>query len=51
MEVIRVDNSQVEIWYGGKPNHPESDFIASFHYTLCRELIAALKHFEQSEGR
>jgi hypothetical protein len=40
----------VEIWYG-LPNEPESDFIGSFHYTLCKETIAAIKKFEQSEGR
>ena len=41
----------VEVWYGGKADDPESDFVATFHYTLCKELIAALKKFEQQEGR
>jgi hypothetical protein len=50
MKVIRK-NSQVEVWYGGEPNDCEADFVATFDYTLCPELIAALKRFEQREGR
>jgi hypothetical protein len=50
MSVIRVENGQVEVWYG-EPNHPESDFIGAFEFSLCPQLIAALKHFEQKEGR
>jgi hypothetical protein len=50
MNIIRVEDSQVEIWYG-EPNHPESDFIGTFYCDLVPQLIAELKHFEQSEGR
>lgn len=50
LEVVRVGDL-VEVWYGGKKDDPESDFIGAFHYTLCPELIAGLKRFEQSEGR
>lgn len=41
----------VDVWYGGQVDDPESDFVGTFHYTLCKELIAALKRFEQQEGR
>jgi hypothetical protein len=50
MNVIRCENGQVEIWYG-EPFEREGDFIGTFHFTLCKQLIAALKHFEQVEGR
>tara|TARA_R110000851_G_scaffold9707_8_gene35853 strand:+ start:276 stop:425 length:150 start_codon:yes stop_codon:yes gene_type:complete len=49
MEVIRV-GALVEVWLG-YPDKSDSDFIASFHSDYCPQLIAALKKFEQREGR
>ena len=49
MEVIRV-GSQVQVWLG-KPDCLESEFIATFHSDYYPNLIAALKKFEQKEGR
>ena len=50
IEILIRSGGQVELWYG-KPNDLESDIIGTFHYSLCPKIIAALKRFEQSEGR
>ena len=50
MITIVRQNEQVELWLG-TPYEQESDILGSFHYSYCKELIAALKRFEQSEGR
>lgn len=40
----------VELWLGPE-NDPESELFGSWHYSYNNEVIAALKRFEQSEGR
>lgn len=42
--------SQVEVWVPPVDN-PEGEFIASFNVRLIPAFIAALKEFEQKEGR
>lgn len=49
MVIIRKD-SLIELWLG-PPDTPESEFVGSWHPDYNREIVAALKRFEQSEGR
>ena len=49
-EVLREGEGLVTIWL--KPaNDPEGDHIATLHADYLPALVAALRRFEQSEGR
>ncbi len=49
-DIVREANGLVSIWIA-PVNSPEGEHIATLHVDYLPSLIAALKRFEQAEGR
>lgn len=49
IEILRKDDC-IEVWLP-PINNPEGELLMIVHTSYVPDLIAELKHFEQSEGR